>query len=821
MPGRPTPAADHALPPAPRPAPPGARGRAAGWVAAFGSHAFTAKEIRTYRGLAVLAAVGMLGFGGVASALLPAAYDPWLHRVAVAAACLGLAVTPWNPARPWFRVVLYADIALITAWVLNLLRLNAFAGEYAIGLMMIVSLIGSVVRSPRALAAYGAATLAALVGIAAAAPAPPHSPPGQASHHPGGRPVVLKVARGRRRAARGLAASEARYRLLFDASPRPLWVYDPAAGAMLAVNDAALKQYDYTRDEFLALAPGDLRADDDASDPEGPPADGRRAGGRRADGRRAEGRDADGAAPASVTRHRRKDGSAFDVEVASHPLDWSGRPARLVLATDVTERTRLEAELTRQALHDPLTGLGNRALFRARVEAALARAARDGGAAAGAGVAVLFLDLDNFKTVNDSLGHGAGDVLLTTVARRLLSATRGCDAVARLGGDEFAVLLDAVRDPAEAVVVAERVLDALRRPVHLEGAEVAAPASIGIATSAHADTAEALLRDADVAMYRAKAHGRAHYRVFEPAMHAAALTRLQLEGELRRAVERQVEQRVERRVGRGGEWHDAAPAPDGGAAPDPGAFRVAYQPIVALATGEVRGVEALVRWHHPDRGVVAPGQFVPLAEETGLVVPLGRWVLGEACRQAGEWRRAHPRAAALRVAVNVAERQLRDPALVDDVRAALAAADLPAEALLLEITEGALMQDPDRAARTLAALRALGVRVAVDDFGTGYSSLGYLQQFPIDVLKIDRAFVAALGAAGGARPHRRPGVDDAALVRAIVHLGQTLALETVAEGIEDAGQAAALDALGCALGQGYHFARPLDAAAVPPLLGAA
>jgi diguanylate cyclase (GGDEF)-like protein len=522
-----------------------------------------------------------------------------------------------------------------------------------------------------------------------------------------------------------------------------------------------------------------------------------------------------------VTRHRRKDGSAFDVEVASHPLDWSGRPARLVLATDVTERTRLEAELTRQALHDPLTGLGNRALFRARVEAALARAARDGGAAAGAGVAVLFLDLDNFKTVNDSLGHGAGDVLLTTVARRLLSATRGCDAVARLGGDEFAVLLDAVRDPAEAVVVAERVLDALRRPVHLEGAEVAAPASIGIATSAHADTAEALLRDADVAMYRAKAHGRAHYRVFEPAMHAAALTRLQLEGELRRAVERQVEQRVERRVGRGGEWHDAAPAPDGGAAPDPGAFRVAYQPIVALATGEVRGVEALVRWHHPDRGVVAPGQFVPLAEETGLVVPLGRWVLGEACRQAGEWRRAHPRAAALRVSVNVAERQLRDPALVDDVRAALAAADLPAEALLLEITEGALMQDPDRAARTLAALRALGVRVAVDDFGTGYSSLGYLQQFPIDVLKIDRAFVAALGAAGGARPHRRPGVDDAALVRAIVHLGQTLALETVAEGIEDAGQAAALDALGCALGQGYHFARPLDAAAVPPLLGAA
>jgi diguanylate cyclase (GGDEF)-like protein/PAS domain S-box-containing protein len=753
--------------------------------------AFTAKDVRVYRGVAALAAAAVLGYGGVYAVVLPGATDPWLHRVLVAAACLALAAAPWSPGRPAFRVALYAVAAIITAWVVDLLRVNAFVGEYAIGLLMIVSITGAVIRSPRALAAYGAATVAGVAAVGAATPAPRLSPPLFASNLATVLVVLLLVAVARRRAAIGLAASEARYRLLFDASPRPLWVYDVATRAMLAVNDAALRQYGYSRDEFLALAPGDLHADGapPGADAPAPAGDG---------------------APPDVSRHRRRDGAAFDVEAASHPIDWDGRPARLVLAADVTARTRLEAELTRQALHDPLTGLGNRTLFRARVEAALARAAREGGAAGGAGVAVLFLDLDNFKTVNDSLGHGAGDALLTAVARRLLSATRGCDAVARLGGDEFAVLLDAVRDPSEAVVVAERVLDALRRPVVLDGAEVAAPASVGIATSAHADTAEALLRDADVAMYQAKAQGRANYRLFEPAMHAAALTRLQLEGELRRAVEQLL-----------------APAGPGDA-PDagPGAFGVLYQPIVALATGEVRGVEALVRWHHPERGVVPPGQFMPLAEETGMVVPLGRWVLREACRQVGVWRRAHRGAAGLRVAVNVAERQLRDPGLVDDVRAALVAAALPAGALLLEITEGALMQEPAQAARTLADLRELGVRVAVDDFGTGYSSLGYLQQFPVDVLKIDRAFVAALGAgvangAAGARPPGRPGVDDAALVRAIVHLGHTLALETVAEGIEDAGQAAALRALGCSLGQGYLFARPLEPAGILPLLGPA
>jgi diguanylate cyclase (GGDEF)-like protein len=491
------------------------------------------------------------------------------------------------------------------------------------------------------------------------------------------------------------------------------------------------------------------------------------------------------------TTRPRKDGSEFDVEVTSHPLTWDGRAARLVLASDVTARTRLETELTRQALHDPLTGLGNRTLFRERVVAALARAARNGGAVNGAGVAVLFLDVDHFKTVNDSLGHGAGDALLTTVAQRLLNATRGCDAVARLGGDEFAVLVDGVAGSDEAAVVAGRILEAMRRPVALEGAEVTVGVSVGIATSAHAETAEALLRDADVAMYRAKARGRGEFLVFEPAMHVAALARLQLEGELRRSVARQ--------------QADASPlvadAADARDTSEPDGFRLVYQPIVSLATGEVQGVEALLRWQHPERGLIPPADFVPLAEETGLIVPLGRWVLHAACRQAGEWRHAHPGAAALHVAVNVAERQLRAPGFVADVQAALAAGRLPSDALLLEITEGALVQDPERVRRTLAALKALGVRLAVDDFGTGYSSLSYLQRFPIDVLKIDKSFVRGVASEEG----------DRAIARTVVALGRTLGLHTIAEGVETEAQRAALAALGCDLGQGYLFAAPLAA----------
>ena len=750
------------------------------WAARVAAHAWPQasavgqKEFQAFRVLAVGAAAAVVAYGVVYHQLFPGNRDPWLNRALVAGACLAFAVVPWTPAMRLAMPALYAVLGLITAWVIDLLRMNAFGGEYAIGMLMIVALVGAVIRSPRALAVYGVATVTTVLVVARGVSAPLLPPPLFVSKLVTVLGVFYVVAWMRQRAAQRLAASEARYRLLFAASPRPLWVADVATLGILAVNEAALQQYGYDTDEFLALTLRDLRPTADTAGFEAhlaelPP----------------------GLGPSNVWRHRRKDGTEFDVEVTSHPLLWDGRAARLILASDVTARTRLEAELTRQALHDPLTGLGNRTLFRERVAAALARAARNGGVSSGAGVAVLFLDIDHFKTVNDSLGHGAGDALLAIVAQRLLNATRGCDAVARLGGDEFAVLVDGVSGSDEAAVVAGRILDAMRRPVALEAAEVTVGVSVGIATSAHAESAEALLRDADVAMYRAKARGRGEFLIFEPAMHVAALARLQLEGELRRAVTRQLAHAFPAAADASGALETSQS--DG--------FRLAYQPIVSLATGEVQGVEALLRWQHPERGLIPPVEFVPLAEETGLIVPLGRWVLHAACRQAGAWRRAHPSAAALRVAVNVAERQLRDPDFVVDVRAALAAGELPSDALLLEITEGALVQEPERVRRTLAALKALGVRLAVDDFGTGYSSLSYLQRFPIDVLKIDKSFVRGVAGEGG----------DRAIARTVVALGRTLGLRTVAEGVETEAQRAVLARLGCDLGQGYLFARPLAA----------
>ncbi len=443
----------------------------------------------------------------------------------------------------------------------------------------------------------------------------------------------------------------------------------------------------------------------------------------------------------------------------------------VVTARDVTERARLEAELLHQAFHDPLTGLANRALLRDRVSHTLARGARRSG-----NVAVLVLDLDDFKRVNDSLGHAAGDRLLTAISARLLHATRGADTVARLGGDEFAVLLDSVRDAHDAQLVAERVVQAVRAPVALDGTEVSVGTSVGIAVAEPGDTTEELLRNADVAMYRAKQMGKGCHETFAPEMHADLLDRLELEADLRRAL----------------------------ADPACGEFRVLYQPIVKLDGGGTTGVEALVRWQHPKRGLTAPLQFIPLAEETGLIVPLGRWVLREACRQAAGWqRRRGPDAPALTITVNISGRQLTHPGLVADVAEALDLAGLPPNCLVLEITETVIMQDTAANFATLHALKALGVRLAIDDFGTGYSSLGYLQKFPVDIIKIDKAFVDGVARGG----------SHAALARTIVALGRTLALRTVAEGVEGDDQREHLHAIGCEYGQGYLFARPLTAEA--------
>ncbi|GJG85477.1 hypothetical protein tb265_06580 [Gemmatimonadetes bacterium T265] len=469
------------------------------------------------------------------------------------------------------------------------------------------------------------------------------------------------------------------------------------------------------------------------------------------------------------------------------------------------QRRRVEVALGRQALRDSLTGLANRALFRDRVEHALARLAREGGTPR---AAVLYLDLDGFKAVNDSLGHHAGDELLRAVASRLLNATRGSDTVARFGGDEFAVLLEAAHTRADAEVVAGRIVAAVRAPIALGGG--AAPAlrpgasradaprhearvgvSVGIAFAEPGVDADALLRNADAAMYRAKADGKGQYAVFDPALVEAAAERAALERDLARAV---ADLDPERCPGERG-------------TPAAGEFALVYQPVVALATGAVASAEALLRWQHPTRGVVGPAEFIPLAEASGLIVALGRWVLDAACRAAAAWP-AGPDGAPIGVAVNVSGRQLEDPAFPGHVAAALADSGIGAARLTLEITESVLMRDTDAALRTLGALKTLGVRLAVDDFGTGYSSLRYLQQFPVDVLKIDKTFVDGIARRGA------PGGHDAAFARTIVALGETLALNTVAEGVEHAGQAELLRAMGCTFGQGYLFARPLDDAAL-------
>ncbi|HEV2814097.1 MAG TPA: EAL domain-containing protein [Solirubrobacteraceae bacterium] len=426
-------------------------------------------------------------------------------------------------------------------------------------------------------------------------------------------------------------------------------------------------------------------------------------------------------------------------------------------------------ELVHQAFHDALTGLPNRALFRDRTQQALARAHNRRKPATGR-VAVLFADLDDFKAVNDSLGHGAGDELLREVAKRLSTTLRVEDTIARLGGDEFAILLEDLPDARAAEATAGRLLAALTAPIRLptSDSDVVARASIGVALS-HSpdDTAEDLLRDADAAMYAAKNGGRNRHRVFQSDMHERALERFALEGELRRAIETDE-------------------------------LTLDYQPVLELATRRIVAVEALVRWRHPERGIVPPNDFIPTAEETGLIVPLGRWVLQHACRCAKTLQGLPGVSPGLVMSVNLSPRQFHDPNLVADVAASIEAAGIDATTLVLEITESLLTADLDSTAATLGELKALGVRLAIDDFGTGYSTLSYLRRFPIDILKLDRELIEA-----GSGP-------DAKLMKAIVGLGRSLDLATVAEGIERPEQEAELRELGCDLGQGFLFARPMD-----------
>ncbi|HEU4656268.1 MAG TPA: EAL domain-containing protein [Capillimicrobium sp.] len=470
-----------------------------------------------------------------------------------------------------------------------------------------------------------------------------------------------------------------------------------------------------------------------------------------------------------VCRVRRRDERLVWFESTLAPvLDHAGDLIELVcVARDITERKAAELQLAHQAMHDALTGLPNRALFLDRLHHALLRRSRG----ATGSLAVLFLDVDRFKVINDSLGHEAGDRLLVDVSGRLDAALRPADTVARFGGDEFTVLCEDIAGEREAVAIAQRIVDLFDDPFEIEGREVFLSTSVGIAlVAADQDGApppEDLIRDADAAMYRAKERGKARYELFDAEMRDHALRRLEVENALRRAVERDE-------------------------------LRIHLQPEIDVRDGSIVGFEALVRWEHPERGLLSPAEFVPLAEETGLIVPIGEWVLRRACTEAAGWNPS-----GLGISVNVSARQLTQGDFADVVARTLRDTGLRPDALCLELTESAVIESGPTTMGTLNALKDLGVKLAIDDFGTGWSSLGHLRRFPLDVVKLDRSFVSGLGT--------EP--QDASIAAAIISLAHALGLSTVAEGIETDEQLAVLSSLGCDLGQGYLFARPapLDA----------
>ena len=543
-----------------------------------------------------------------------------------------------------------------------------------------------------------------------------------------------------------LRDQEASFRKLFLENPQPMWVFDLEDLHFLEVNAATIEHYGYTRDEFLSMRVTDIRPTDDV---------------------RAFLEEI-AVAPALhhspvAWRHVLKDGRTIEVAVTAHRLDFKGRAAMLTAIQDVTERNGLERELRHRAFHDALTDLANRSLFANRLEHALARGVRNDSA-----IGVVVFDLDGFKTVNDSLGHSVGDDLLFAVGDRLRNAVRPGDTVARLGGDEFAILLEDEPTIEHLAEQAERILRSLAEPFELAGKSLVVTASAGVTLNRPGDGPEELIRNADMAMYLAKRDGKSCVRRFEPALHHAALDRLELEADLRRALPRDE-------------------------------LVVHYQPTVQLSTGGISGFEALVRWQHPLRGLLGPLEFIALAEETGLIIEIGRWVLDQACRQAHAWQQTHA-SLDLTMSVNISGRQLRDPNLVADVAATLRETGLAPHSLILEITE-TVLTDSDAAIDALHQLKALGIRLAIDDFGTGYSSLNYLRSLPVDIVKIDKVFIDGVASDKEAR----------GLIKAILSMADTLDLQTVAEGVESRDQVSRLEQLGSGLVQGFFYARPLTA----------
>ena len=543
-----------------------------------------------------------------------------------------------------------------------------------------------------------------------------------------------------------LRESDSNFSRLFEINPQPMWLYDAATFEFVIVNDAAIEQYGYAREEFLAMRVDELSAPD--ADPHSL---------RQQSRRRRETRE--------DTRHCTRDGALIDVQVESRELVFQSRDVVLMLARDVTEERELHSMLEHQTLHDLLTGLPNRRLLETHVRRSLARAERRPDRQP----AVLALDLDGFKTINDTLGHAFGDSVLVAVADRLAHALRPGDTAARMGGDEFAVLLEEAGGPAGAAVVAQRLVGEIRRPLTIGGRSIAVGASVGIALprAPHAGVDD-LLGDADIAMYVAKSRGTGSCVIFEPPFRAALVERLTLQREL-------------------------------GAAVDAKALTVHYQPQLDLPTGRVLAVEALVRWPHPTRGMIAPDVFIPVAEQMGLVQAIDAWVLGTACAQLRQW--CDHGLPSLRIAVNLSGSDLERADLVDVVRRVLLECMLDPWQLELELTESVAVGQPESAVARLAELRAMGVRIAIDDFGTGYSMFSRLRALPLDRLKIDRSFVTDITSDDDAR----------AIVGSTVAMGHALGLDLVAEGVEDAATASLLCEMRCDSAQGFHFSRPLPA----------
>jgi diguanylate cyclase (GGDEF)-like protein/PAS domain S-box-containing protein len=519
----------------------------------------------------------------------------------------------------------------------------------------------------------------------------------------------------------------------------------------LEVNDAAVARYGYSRDEFQAMRILDIRPPEDVQDLV-----------RVLAGR------APGQGHRGVYRHRTKAGETFPVEVTSYPVEDAGRSS-LVIADDVSERVRTEQALVHQATHDLLTGLPNRALLSDRLTHALARAKR-----AADGLAVIFVDLDRFKVINDGRGHSAGDAVLRAVAERMKGEVRSGDTVARVGGDEFVIILQGPIARDAVLAVAARIAWSMDAPVDVGSGEVFLTVSQGVAFAGDGETAESLLQEADAAMYLAKHLGRGRIQVADAGMTGQASRQLDLETALRQAIDR----------------HE---------------FVLHYQPVVEVITGTIVGAEALLRWSHPQRGLLGPVEFISAAEDTGLIVPIGEWVLRQALEEAASWscwagpdHNGRP----LSIAVNLSTAQLASRNLAFGVARALSATGIEPSRLHLEVTESLLIDDRARAVEVLKALRSLGVRVDVDDFGTGYSSLAQVQTLPVDSLKIDKCFVDRLA---------RTDEDDA-LVAAVIQLAHSSHLAVIAEGVEDETQRAQLVRMGCELAQGYLFSRPVDSA---------